>query len=96
MAGKKIEGRNRRGQQRVKWLNGHEFEQTLRDSEGHRTWDTAVCGVTKSQDLVTELANNKALTSMFLSIFRKFPSFYLSNEFLCYYNNRKKKCSFSK
>ena len=36
----KIEGRRRRGQQRMKivgwhhWLNGHEFEQTSRDSEG--------------------------------------------------------------
>ena len=87
----KIEGRKRRGRQRVKWLNGHEFEQTLRDSEGHRTWGTAVCGVTKSQDLVTELANSKALTNMFIGIFRKFPSVYLSNEFLCYCNYRNKK-----
>ena len=39
----KIEGKMRRGQQRMRWLdsitnndhNGHEFEQTLRDSEGH-------------------------------------------------------------
>ena len=35
----KIEGRRRRGQQRMKWLDGitdstHKFEQTLRDSEG--------------------------------------------------------------
>ena len=92
----KIEGRKRRERQRLKWLNGHEFEQTLRDSEGQRGWGPAVHGVTKSQDLVTELADNKALTSMFLSIFRKFPSVYLSNEFLCYCNYRKKKYSFSK
>ena len=33
----KIEGRRRRGRQRMRWLdslNGHEFEQTLRDGEG--------------------------------------------------------------
>ena len=35
----KIEGRRRRGQQRMRWLdgitdNGHEFEQILGDSEG--------------------------------------------------------------
>ena len=33
----KIEGRRRRGRQRMRWLdgiNGHEFEQTLGDSEG--------------------------------------------------------------
>ena len=36
----KIEGRERRGQQRMRWLdgitdfNGHEFEQTLGDYEG--------------------------------------------------------------
>ena len=36
----KIEGRRRRGQQKMRWLdgitdsNGHEFEQTLGDSEG--------------------------------------------------------------
>ena len=36
----KIEGRRRRGQERMKWLDGitdsvHEFEQTPGDSEGH-------------------------------------------------------------
>ena len=35
----KIEGRRRRGQQRMRWLdgtrlNGHEFEQVLEDGEG--------------------------------------------------------------
>ena len=36
----KIEGRRKRGRQRMRWLdgiidfNGHEFKQTLRDSEG--------------------------------------------------------------
>ena len=44
----KIEGRHRRGQQRIRWLdlvmvrwhhqfNGHEFEQTEGDSEGQGT-----------------------------------------------------------
>ena len=40
----KIEGRKRRGRQRMRWLdgitnsiNGHEFEQTVGDSEGQGT-----------------------------------------------------------
>ena len=53
----KIEGKRRRGRQRMRWLdgiNGHEFEQTLGDSEGqgslgscspcsHRGSDTTLC-----------------------------------------------------
>ena len=35
-------------------LNGHKFEQTLRDSEGQGTWCAAVHGVSKSQ---TRLSN---------------------------------------
>ena len=35
-------------------LNGHEFEQTLGDSERRGTWHAAVHGVTKSQ---TQLSN---------------------------------------
>ena len=31
------------------WLNGHEFEQTLGDSEGQEAWCAAVHGVAKSQ-----------------------------------------------
>ena len=31
------------------WLNGHEFERTLGDSEGPEVWRAAVRGVTKSQ-----------------------------------------------
>ena len=31
------------------WLSGHEFEQTLGDSEGQRAWPAAVLGVAKSQ-----------------------------------------------
>ena len=34
----------------VGWdLNGHEFEQTLRDSEGQGSWHAADHGVAKSQ-----------------------------------------------
>ena len=31
------------------WFNGHEFEQTLGNSEGRKAWHAAVHGVTKSQ-----------------------------------------------
>ena len=36
------------------WLNGHEFEQTSRHSEGQEAWCAAVHGITKSQ---TRLSN---------------------------------------
>ena len=38
------------------WLNGHEFEQTLGDSEGHESlvWCVAVYGVTKSQTWLSD------------------------------------------
>ena len=37
------------------WLNGHEFEQSLGDSEGQGSQRAAVHGVTKSgNDLLTE------------------------------------------
>ena len=45
----KIEGRRRRGQWRMRcldwhhWLNGHELEQTLGDSEGQRTLAMMQC-----------------------------------------------------
>ena len=49
----KTEGRRRRGQQRMRWLdgitirlNGYEFEQSPGNSEGQ---ETAVHGVTESQ-----------------------------------------------
>ena len=48
----KIEGRKRRGQQRTRslhhWLNGHEFKQTLGDSEGQEAWCATIHGVSKS------------------------------------------------
>ena len=31
------------------WLKGHMFEQTVRDSEGQKSWCVAVHGVAKSQ-----------------------------------------------
>ena len=53
----KIEGRRRRGWQRMvgwhHWLNGHEFVQTLGDSEGQESL-AAIHGVAKSQ---TRLSN---------------------------------------
>ena len=49
----KIEGRKRRGWQRMRWLdgitNGQEFEQTLGDHEDRECWCAVVHGVTKSQ-----------------------------------------------
>ena len=53
----KIEGRRRRGGQRIRWLdgyqfNGHEFEQALGDGEGQRSlacfspWDRKVLDTT--------------------------------------------------
>ena len=54
----KIEGRRRRGQQRMRWLDGHEFEQTLGDGEGQESlvccspWDC------KELDMTKRLNNN--------------------------------------
>ena len=50
----KPEVRRRRGRQNemVDWhhrLSGHDFEQTLGDSEGQESWRAAVHGVSKSQ-----------------------------------------------
>ena len=56
MLGKIEEGRRRRGQQKMRWLdgitdrlNGHEFEQTQGDSEGQGSLACCSHGVTKSQ-----------------------------------------------
>ena len=50
----KIEGRRRRGQQRMRWLghhrlNGLEFEQAPGVGEGREAWHAAVRGLTESQ-----------------------------------------------
>ena len=50
----KIEGRRRRGQQRMRWLNGitdsmDKFVQTLGDDEDKKAWCAVVHGVTKSR-----------------------------------------------
>ena len=55
----KIEGKRRRGQQRMRWLDGitdsmDTFEQTPGDSEGKEAWPAAIHGVAKSQ---TRLSN---------------------------------------
>ena len=53
---RKIEGRRRRGQQRMRWLDRHEFEQALGVGEGQgEAWRAAVHGVAKSQTRLTEL-----------------------------------------
>ena len=62
----KIEGRKRRGQQRMfgwhHWLNGHEFEQVLGDSEGQ---ERLVCCSHKESDMNYWLTNNsKAITDI--------------------------------
>ena len=50
-------------------LNGHEFNQTLGDSEGQEAWLAAVHGVAKSQ---TQLSNC-AITITTIMIFKCFP-----------------------
>ena len=63
----KIEGRRRRGLQRMRWLDGitelsgHGFDQTLGDSEGQ--WSLACCSLwgCKELDMAEWLTNNKKL-----------------------------------
>ena len=59
----KTEGRGRRGWQRMRWLNGHEFEETLGVGDGHR--DLVCCDLWghKESDM-TEWLNWTELTSM--------------------------------
>ena len=51
----KIEGRRRRGQQRMRWLDGItdlmdiSLSKLLEMVKDRKTWHTAVCGVTKSK-----------------------------------------------
>ena len=57
----KIEGRKRRGQQRIRWLNGitdsmdMTSEQTSEDGEGQRTWHTVVHG--RDSDTTQHISN---------------------------------------
>ena len=39
-------------------LNGHEFEQTVEDSEGQEAWHVVVHGLAKSQALLKQLNNS--------------------------------------
>ena len=53
----KIEGRWRRGQQRMRWLDGItdlKFEQTLGDNGGQRNLGAAVHGVAKSRTQLSD------------------------------------------
>ena len=75
----KIEGRRRGwGRQRMRWLddhrlNGHKFEQTLRDSVWRGAWHAAVHGLQRvGHDLVTE---QKQKTGFTLN-----NPFYITNE----------------
>ena len=60
----KIEGKKRRGWQRMRWLDSitdldrHEFEQTLRDSGGERNLVCCSPGGHKESDTTWQLNNN--------------------------------------
>ena len=43
-------------------LNGHEFVQTLRDSEGQEAWHAAVPGVAKSQRQLSDWTTKESRT----------------------------------
>ena len=60
----KIEGRRRRGQQKMRWLDGitdgldgHEFEQTLGDSEGQGSLACCSPWGRKEPDRTEQLSN---------------------------------------
>ena len=49
-----IEGRRRREQQRMKWLDGHEFEQFQEMMKVREVWHAAVHGVAESQTRLSD------------------------------------------
>ena len=58
-----IEGRKRRGRQRMRWLDGiadsiYKFEQTLRDSEGQGSLVCCSPRDDKESDMTEQLNNN--------------------------------------
>ena len=64
----KIEGKRRRGQHTMRWLdgitdsiNGHEFEQTLGDSEGQGSLECCSLRGHKQLDTTEQLNNNKVI-----------------------------------
>ena len=61
----KIDGRRKRGQRRMRWLDGwhhrlsgHEFEQTLEDSKGQRSLACCSPWSRKESDMIQQLNNN--------------------------------------
>ena len=62
----KIEGRRRRGWQRMRWLDGitlgHEFEQTPRDTEGQGSLECCGPWGCKESDTTEQLNNNNVFT----------------------------------
>ena len=87
----KIEGKRRRWQQRMRWLdgirlNGHEFEQTQGDGEGQGSLVCYSSWVCKESDMTEQLKNsNKEMDFQMYHASRSLEgSFGPSSEFLVY------------
>ena len=50
----KIEGRRRRGRQRIRWLDGHEFERLWELVMDREAWCAEVHGVTQSRTVLSD------------------------------------------